>query len=1248
MNIDDNKPSTISSSSRRVLLRPPSSTHPPTSTPSLSHPFPSPPPPPPPDPSSHTPHPRPPQPPLPSTSSPSHLPSNGIVVVGFISRRHSDVSHLINRIIDSNVFGSGNRDKVLSLDGEELSDEGRNWFEGRRISYYLDDEKGILYLQMCSTKCPAMGVGDSKSNCRFDSLVEECEFGDLQGLLFMFTVCHVIIYIEEGSHFHVDILKKFRVLQSAKHTLAPLVRSRNALPSPSRPPSSPLRTSTPVTSSKSPPGRGGSIPSRNSSAISNLSAVGLYTSLFPGQCTPVTLFVFVDDFSDVINSTANAEDSTDAASSNQASTLGSLGRSGLPMKGSGSVVVLARPLNKFEGGSRRKLQSSLEAQIRFLIKKCRTLSGSEISHAGSRNGAVSGSLPLLTLDASRAVVLVDSSINQRGESLDFATGLLEDVLNGKATSDSLLLESHSQSGNKEDIVTLKEFIFRQADILRGRGGLVSNANSGSAAGVGMVAVAAAAAAAASAASRKATSVPELPTLQIWLSSSQYILKGLLSAQRVCLDEIEISRRKFRQRNGVPLIEGAASKGADPLDVAVSLLDSGKGINMKFSTLWCQRALPAAIEVYLKDLPTYYPTSQHEAHLEKALHAFHSMVKGTSVQQFMKKLEDECTAIWKSGRQLCDAISLTGKLCMHPRHDVQSDGLSSDVVRKPHSSGFVFLHACACGRSRHLRADPFDFETANITFNFFPDCDKLIPALQLPKGSDDGSVSWHIVRIAGSSYYKPSKGLLQSGFCVNQKFLMKWPIVLEKGKTPNVSYAHSLQQSFKNGASADPNFESSAHLNTTKDSVVVHPRDVQTKVRSQKNVVEGFKSDDKNINFGRGLPNIKMRKAFSEVVAGSASSNSEFPPLQKKPPSFGAEKGLKRSPVKNGSAEQSDVVSDHQRYEKPEEIPSAGEHLNGMNSVGSASGNPFLQIGSNVVPLNLNDGGKTRVNCSLEHAVAYVGFEHECPHGHRYILSLDLLNEVGVPYSSTEESVAPHSVKKVDHKHRDPPKLAKSIFHSKVHLPPNDRSAALRKGINLEKSVELAANGDPSLNGQLHLSEPGKEQYQESIDSSLICDSVEELKASLKSVNLDDGGHAFSMLNRNLPIYMNCPHCRVSKNNRDWKNTKFAGAISQLQRIFVVTPPFPVVLAVNPIVQFEGSCQPPNISNCGQQLEFSLGCQVILPSESFVSVRLPFVYGIQLENGGFHPLHPFERQPEMTAWIKQGTTLQVMSNGSIPD
>lgn len=1085
-----------------------------------------------------------------------------------------------------------------------------------------------------------MDDGFSDSGSGFDSAFKEHDFGDLEGMLFMFSVCHVVIYILEGSRFDSQLLKKFRVLQAAKHALAPLVRPRMVQPTPSKPYSSlssSRPTSSAISSKNSSPGRSGGMLTRNASAISLMSGLGSYTSLFPGQCTPVTLFVFIDDFSDVPNPSSNVEESADTSSLNQSSSLGTSARPSMPVKGSGSVVVLARPVSKSEGSFRKKLQSSLEAQIRFLIKKCRTLSGSETSHAGSRSGGASSSAPLFSLDASRAVVLLDRFTNQRGESLEFATGLVEDVLNGKATSDSLLLESHGHNASKEDIISVKDFIYRQSDILRGRGGHVTNSNSGSAAGVGMAAVAAAVAAASAASAASTTSgktfnAPELPNFQIWLSSSQQILYGVLSAKGGCIDETEISKRKPRIRNSIPQqVEGISSKGMDPLDVAVSWLESGNKMNTKFSTLWCERTIPAAKEVYLKELPACYPTSQHEAHLEKALHAFHSMVKGHAVQHYAKKLEDECTSIWKSGRQLCDAVSLTGKPCMHQRHDVETSESLSGATVKQHSSGYVFLHACSCGRSRRLRSDPFDFESANITFSCFPDCDKLLPTLQLPEVSNSGPIqpsSWSLIRIGGARYYDPYKGLLQSGFCSTQKFLLKWTISMEIQKSTIDLTAKAVDQASAVMSGTNLKFESKA-------DVQLHSNELQCGVESHKKPAEDIVSDDNKISFGKGLPNFAMRKPFSEVVAGTAAADSGFPPIQqRKKSSSGLDKSFKQIRARDQSAEQ---IIDKGTSKSRDDL-SVQEALNGISST---NGDPYLRIGSNVVPVNLN-GSERSLNLSFKHVIVYVGFEHECPHGHRFLLNLENLNELGSSYQLPEESQV-----KTDHVRADSSKGSRTGFHGKAHRNSNRMTATgTSRGRNVNKSKEIVSNGNPSSeggsDGMIQFSAPDKEQNHTSISVSTHPNSSKHIEGSLQSINLDDGGCAFSMLNRNIPIYMNCPYCRLSNNKQDPPNTKFASTISQLQRIFVVTPPFPVILATCPVIQFEASCLPPSIPEREQKLQFSLGCQVVLPPESFLTLRLPFVYGVELEDGSLCPLNFFEHQPEVTAWITKGTTLQVIS------
>lgn len=967
-------------------------------------------------------------------------------------------------------------------------------------------------------------------------------------------VCHVIIFIQEGSRFDTQILKKFRVLQAAKHAMSSYFKSRITQPlTSSTNASSASRLSSSGASSNSPsPGRSRSILNRGSAAVTLMSGLGSYPSLLPGQCNPVIHFVFLDDFSDCKPSSTMGEQ-VEASPLNQSSSSNNMAKPNLPTKGSGSVVVLARPVSKPEGGLRKKLQSSLEAQIRFSIKKCRILSGSETGHTGSRSGNISSSAPLFLLDASKAVSLVDLCLNNRGESLEFATRLVEDVIDGKATSDSLLLESSSQSANKEDILSLKEFILRHSDILRGRGGMVSSTNNGPATGVGMVAVAAAAAAAASAASRKTFITPELPSLETWLDSSQPILHGILSVKPGRIDETEINQRKPQQRNAVmPAVEGSTSKATDSLEIAVSFLESGRGLCSKFSTLWCEKALPIAKELYLNELPPFYPTSQHEAHLERALLAFKSMVKGPAVQIYMKKLEDECTSIWSFGRQLCDAVSLTGKPCMHKRHDDGTDGLLSTDEIKPHSSGYVFLHACACGRSRQLRSDPFDFETANITFNCFPECDKLLPSLHFPQGSTKGPIkpsSWSLIRVGGANYYNPAKGLLQSGFSTTQKFLLKWSIVLGKQKMSNGLSLSDLPQVCLNNLSGSNKDEAFAGEDMKKvDDAQCQAQEVRSEAEVQKRQsFSNNKTGDKNM----GISSCVIRKPFSEVVAGSAGTHSGFPPLQtRKQPLTGTEKGIKQFDIKEKGLLKVMETANNQGSQKAPNIVAVDQAANGVatNTNCHTEADLLLRINNNDVPMHMTTRGMVKEFTPVKHESIYVGFEHECPYGHRFILRPDHLKDLGSPYAIPEESLVPSSIENFDHNVGDS-KSGKSGGHARARKQSNGNiNNALRTRRNLEESKVRSTDKSVYENGQMQVSNLSRDQQT---SEAKVASSVMDLPASFQSVSLDDGGSAYSLLNRSLPIYMNCPHCRDWRKKRETTNVKFAGTISQLQRIFLV-------------------------------------------------------------------------------------------------
>lgn len=248
---------------------------------------------------------------------------------------------------------------------------------------------------------------------------------------------------------------------------------------------------------------------------------------------------------------------------------------------------------------------------------------------------------------------------------------------------------------------------------------------GSSGGAGMVAAAAAAAAAsasggASGPTKPLHNPPDLPTITAWFSASQLLADALTSAwenrdtvktEAVTAEKTDNLKsqessprkavRRYSQMSLSANSTGGSLNSSNPvrqrvasLDGVVSSLESAVDIDNKFSKNWCKRSLPAALDVYLNDLPSTYPTIVHNAHLQKALAVFHSMVRGPAVPSFVAKLTASCESIWRAGRQLCDAVSLTGKPCKHLVHGVANEASDSSLevsdtetrVQKKHIKG----------------------------------------------------------------------------------------------------------------------------------------------------------------------------------------------------------------------------------------------------------------------------------------------------------------------------------------------------------------------------------------------------------------------------------------------------------------------------------------------------------------------------------------------------------------------------------
>lgn len=128
----------------------------------------------------------------------------------------------------------------------------------------------------------------------------------------------------------------------------------------------------------------------------------------------------------------------------------------------------------------------------------------------------------------------------------------------------------------------------------------------------------------------------------------------------------------------------------------------------------------------------YTAGRHQEHVKLAMKIFRQQSVGPLQEYYCRKLFCEMDSIWRSGRQRCDAVSLTGRSCSRPLHDgkaINHDAIkrneSAKLAEERHSkfgqdpsghfSGFSSCHACNCGRTVSKREDPFDLHDANQYF-----------------------------------------------------------------------------------------------------------------------------------------------------------------------------------------------------------------------------------------------------------------------------------------------------------------------------------------------------------------------------------------------------------------------------------------------------------------------------------------------------------------------------------------------------
>lgn len=280
-----------------------------------------------------------------------------------------------------------------------------------------------------------------------------------------------------------------------------------------------------------------------------------------------------------------------------------------------------------------KMRYSLEAQVRYLIRRSRVLPSSE------------SSVQLFTLDSQRLVHMIRAPEEDPFEHFDPLAGFLSDTSSASPQLDFPWLHHNVY---RQDVLKLRELLLGQA---------------------------------------KATKA-QAASKRIELASSSDFYVGCLTLQQFFLYPTKRGGHKARTTAVVH-------------DKLKSFLDP----EYKFSQSRCMQALPAAKETYVRDLPQCYPSSVHEKQLDKALRYFYQNARGPAVETFIARLKEECTKFWENGRRLCDALSLTGRPCTYRIHTVPADGAVSSTTPAAEASVSSLPPPLAKGNTERRRRRP---------------------------------------------------------------------------------------------------------------------------------------------------------------------------------------------------------------------------------------------------------------------------------------------------------------------------------------------------------------------------------------------------------------------------------------------------------------------------------------------------------------------------------------------------------------
>ncbi|XP_065357000.1 nonsense-mediated mRNA decay factor SMG8 [Calliphora vicina] len=128
---------------------------------------------------------------------------------------------------------------------------------------------------------------------------------------------------------------------------------------------------------------------------------------------------------------------------------------------------------------------------------------------------------------------------------------------------------------------------------------------------------------------------------------------------------------------------------------------------EFFKACCDIGLQKAFSMYNNPTLTYYSGIVHKKLVEEAVTLYMKYARGPDTATNEAKLREMCETCWKCGKEQCEYPSLRGNPCARAKHTAKDP--------TEHTSNLIFISACNCGKSQGRREDPYSIRIANYEF-----------------------------------------------------------------------------------------------------------------------------------------------------------------------------------------------------------------------------------------------------------------------------------------------------------------------------------------------------------------------------------------------------------------------------------------------------------------------------------------------------------------------------------------------------